>query len=413
MRRCGGGSTWAGGGIVKLQNLPVVARNLAGRARRRLEHWVSARTRDTRALGKRTGRAAEALDPASSMASIGEAVRRAGVRTSRRAERFQQHVIAPMRDERAVLSRLRDIASGHAPIIVGPWISEVGYEVLYLVPFLRWFQDRYAIAPGRIVAVSRGGVGWWYDGIASTYVDVLDLYSPDAFASQAEARRSAGDQKQLEPSTWERDIVGDLRRRLGLAEPHVLHPGLMYRLFRGVWHGDRGLDFLMTHTEYARPRPPTLPEDHGLPAAFAAVKFYTGPALPDTPDTREQLRAAVARVAQRMPVISLDTGLGLDEHRDYLFNGVSGVLDLRDRMTPATNLAVQSRIMARASLYVGTCGSLAWLAPMLGVPTVAAYTDDRYLAAHLYAARYAYRRMGAARFSVVDLRALARLSRAA
>jgi hypothetical protein len=155
------------------------------------------------------------------------------------------------------------------------------------------------------------------------------------------------------------------------------------------------------------------PDLDGLPSTFAAVKFYTGPALPDTPGTREQLRTAVAGVARRMPVISLDTGLGLDEHRDYLFNGVPGVLDLRDRMTPATNLAVQSRVMARASLFVGTCGSLAWLSPMLRVPTVAVYADDRFLAAHLYAARYAYRRMGAARFSVVDLRALARLSRAA
>ena len=397
---------------MKLQNLPVIARNLAGRAARRVEHWISARLRDTRVLGKRSTRAAEAFAPATSMASLGDATRRAGVRATRRAERFQQHVIAPMREERAVLARLREVASADAPIIVGPWISEVGYEVLYWVPFLRWFRDRYAIPPDRIVAVSRGGVGWWYEGIASRYVDVLDLYTPDAFASQAEARRTAGDQKQLEPAAWERAIVRDVRGRLGLADAHVLHPGLMYRLFRNVWHGDRGLDFLFTHTDYARPALPAADID-GLPATFAAVKFYTGPALPDTPGTREQLRAAVARVAQRMPVISLDTGLGLDEHRDYLFNGVPGVLDLRDRMTPATNLAVQSRVMARASLFVGTCGSLAWLSPMLGVPTVAVYADDRFLAAHLYAARYAYRRMDAARFSVVDLRALARLSRAA
>jgi hypothetical protein len=395
---------------VNLQNLPVIARNLARRALRRTERWISGRLRDARALGKRASRAAEALAPASSMTSIREATRRASVRATRRVDRFQQHVIAPMREERAVLSRLRDVASGEAPIVVGPWISEVGYEVLYWVPFLRWFRDRYAVAPHRIVAVSRGGVAWWYDGIASRYVDVLDLYSPDAFATQAAARRTAGDQKQLEPSTWDRDIVADVRRQLGLADVHVLHPGLMYRLFRGVWHGDRGLDFLFTHTDYTPPTPPSSDTDRWLPPTFAAVKFYTGPALPDTTETREQLRLAVARVAQRMPVISLDTGLGLDEHRDYLFHGVPGVLDLRDRMTPATNLAVQSRVMARASLFVGTCGSLAWLAPMLGVPTVAVYADDRYLSAHLYAARYAYRRMPAGRFSVVDLRALSQLA---
>lgn len=398
---------------MKLRNLPLVARNVAGQAARRIERWISARVRDARGLGKRAARAAERLDPQTSFARAGEAARRAGVRATRRARRFEQHVIAPMREERAVLSRLRSIASGDAPIIVGPWVSEVGYEVLYWVPFLRWFRDRYAIAPDRVVAVSRGGVEWWYSGIATRYVDVLDLYSHDEFAGQGEARRSAGDQKQLDPSAWEREIVAGVRRHVGMADAHVLHPGLMYRLFRGVWHGDRGLDFLFTHADYARPPAPSTAVEDWLPPAFAAVKFYTGPALPDTPETRAQLRAAVARVAERLPVISLDTGLGLDEHRDYVFDGVPGVLDLRDRMTPATNLAIQSRVMARANLYVGTCGSLAWMAPMLGVPTVAVYADDRYLSAHLYAARYAYRRMGAARFSVVDLRALARLSAAA
>ena len=392
-----------------------MARNLGAQAIRRIEHWFSARARDSRALGKRASRAAEQFsDPGASLAAVGGATRRAGVRATRRVERFQQHVIVPMRDERRVLSRIRHAASGTGPIIVGPWISEVGYEVLYWVPFLRWFRDRFAIAPERIVAVSRGGVAWWYSGIASRYVDVLDLYSAEAFAREAEVRRSAGDQKQFEPSAWEREIVGDVQRRLGLADARVLHPGLMYRLFRGVWHGDRGLDFLFTHTDYQQPRTPgRMAEDDWLPSEFAAVKFYTGPAVPDTPGTRAQLRAAVARVAERMPVVSLDTGLGLDEHRDYVFDGISGVLDLRDRMTPATNLAVQSRVIARASLFVGTCGSLAWLAPMLGVPAVAVYADDRFLSAHLYAARYAYRRMNAARFSVVDLQALTRLSSAA
>ncbi len=398
---------------MKLQNLPMIARNVAARAARRIERWASVRARDARALAKHSSRTAERLDPATSLASVAGATRRASIRAARRMERFQQHVIAPLREERVVLARLRRIASGGAPIIVGPWISEVGYEALYWVPFLRWFRDHYAIAPQRIVAVSRGGVGWWYSGIASRYVDVLDLYSPEAFAAQGEARRAAGDQKQLEPSAWERDIVADVEKRVRVTDAHVLHPGLMYRLFRGVWHGDRGLDFLFTHTDYRCPPAPSLPVDDWLPGTFAAVKFYTGPALPDTPATRSQLRVAVAGIADRMPVVSLDTGLGLDEHRDYLFDGIPGVLDLRHRMTPATNLAVQSRVIARANLFVGTCGSLAWLAPMLGVPTVAVYADDRYLAAHLYAARYAYRRSKAARFSVVDLEALARVAPAA
>ena len=352
----------------------------------------------------------EYMDPAAALADLGTTTRRARIRFARRGERFHEHVLAPLQEERRVLRRIRDVGSSRGPIIVGPWVSEVGYEVLYWVPFLRWFQDRYAIDPDRVIAVSRGGVASWYSGIAARYVDVLDVYTPDEFARRAESRRAAGDQKQVDRSDWEREIVEDVQSRIGVRDAHVLHPGLMYRLFRNVWHGDRGLDFLFTHTAYGRQAPFSVAEDDWLPPTFAAVKFYTGPALPDTPETRVQLRAAVARLAEQMPVVSLDTGLGLDEHRDYLFDGIPGVLDLRNRMTPATNLAVQSRVLARASLYAGTCGSLAWLAPMLGVPTVAVYADDRFLSAHLYAARYAYRRMKAAQFSVVDLQALARVA---
>jgi hypothetical protein len=398
---------------VKLRNAAVILTNVACLFARRTGHWFTKSRRTARLFGKLSRRAAEQFFARVSSSALRERTRRAATRLSNRASRFDEHVLSVFREERDVLDRLGSVAAGRGSIVAGPWVSEVGYEVLYWVPFLRWFQDRYGVHPDRLVAVSRGGVEWWYQGIASRYVDVLHVCTAEQFAMRAEARRTGRDQKQLDPSPWEREIVADVLRRCGVPNARVLYPGLMYRLFRSFWHGDRSLDFLLRHTVYNRLVRPAPSKDECLPSVFAAVKFYTGPALPDTPATREQLRTFIARLADRMPIVTLDTGLGLDEHRDYMFRDIPGVLDLREHMTPATNLAVQSRIIARASLFVGTCGSLAWLAPMLDVPTVAVYADDRYLNAHLYAARYIYRRMKSARFSVVDMRALARLSVAA
>jgi hypothetical protein len=42
---------------------------------------------------------------------------------------------------------------------------------------------------------------------------------------------------------------------------------------------------------------------------------------------------------------------------------------------------------------------------MMGTPTIGVYADDRFLAPHLYVARHAYRLMGAARFTTIDLAA--------
>jgi hypothetical protein len=77
-------------------------------------------------------------------------------------------------------------------------------------------------------------------------------------------------------------------------------------------------------------------------------------------------------------------------------------------MTPRTNLGVQLGLISRSQAFLGTCGGLAWVAPFLGVPTVAVCDDDEALALHLFVARHAGRSVGAAEFSLLDLRAVAR-----
>jgi hypothetical protein len=75
-------------------------------------------------------------------------------------------------------------------------------------------------------------------------------------------------------------------------------------------------------------------------------------------------------------------------------------------MTPQTNLGVQTQITAGARAFVGTCGSIAWLAPRLGVDTSAMFVDPQWLHAHLAVAMRSYHKLGAGRFAVADLRAL-------
>jgi len=75
-------------------------------------------------------------------------------------------------------------------------------------------------------------------------------------------------------------------------------------------------------------------------------------------------------------------------------------------MTATNNLGVQTQIIAGAQAFVGTCGSVAWLAPMLGVNTSAVYVDPKWLHAHLGVMLRACHRSGAGRFAALDLRAL-------
>ena len=334
------------------------------------------------------------------------AVPKRGVKLVRRVDRLREQARS-VQAEWQIEREIAAVAAGRQSIIVGPWLSEVGFEVLYWIPFLRWFEDRYRIDRERVVAVSRGGVAEWYRDVADGYVEIFDHVKPDTFSRRNTERREdheSGGQKQTSPGSLDRDILSAARHATGLQGAAVCHPSLMYRLFSQFWLGNRALDLVESHTRHL-PLTVTPASALGLPAQYVAAKFYTGAALPDTPEYRRALRELVRVVARQLPVVTLDTGMATDEHEDYLFHDIPNVISLRDQMTPRTNLGVQASVIAGAQRFVGTCGSVAWMAPMLGVDTIAAYAEDRFLASHIMFASQVYVRMGAARFETLDVRA--------
>jgi hypothetical protein len=336
------------------------------------------------------------------------------VRHARRRERQREHA-AILDQALAAEPALAQIAAGTGPVIAGPWLAEVGYESMYWVPFLRWVQDRFRLPSSRLVVLSRGGVGGWYTGIADRYVDIFDHVTPPDLAARNAQRQEAsenGGRKQTSITALDEALLAIARREVGADTATVLHPSLLFQLFRDVWLGNLPAEFLWARTEYAMLPKPPRPAIPGLPDTYVAVKFYSGVALPDSPLNRSTLRGMVESIAARTPVVVLDTGLAVDDHGDYAFSGIPNVVSARSWMTPQTNLGVQTALIAHASQYVATCGGLAWMAPFLGVPTVAVYSDDRLLGSHLMLARQAARQVGAADFMPLDVRALGALGAA-
>ncbi len=338
-------------------------------------------------------------------------------RAERRVRDLDEAVarLGTWRDEWQTRREIARAVSGHGPILVGPWLSEVGYEVLYWVPFLRWVQAEHRVDPARFVIVTRGGASLWYEGLGTRRVEIFEQMTPDAFAA-GNARRSAqgrGTVKQFDVEAMDEEVLARARRQADVPDASVLHPSLMYRLFQQFWLGHRAPGMLERHTRYqclsgaagrlADGSLAGLPE---LPSGYVAVKFYTAASLPPTEEGHALVNTLVRALAARWPVVTLDTGFALDDHADYGVADAGRIVSLRGHLRPADNLAVQTAVIARARAFVGTCGSLAWLAPLLGVETTAVYTDARFLHGHLQVARRAYQAAGAARFSPLDLSAL-------
>ena len=312
------------------------------------------------------------------------------------------------REEWCVEREIERVVSGASPIIVGPWLSEVGYEVLYWVPFVRWVKAAFRIDPERLFVISRGGVGSWYADITPQYTDIFDEIGLAEFSVRNMERSDReGTNKQFGRSDLDSMLVDRIRMRRGLGDVNILHPSLMYRLFKSFWSGHRPLDFLDSHTRHTRLVAPAFDlRALALPDEYVAIKFYAARSLPDTVANRALLRTLVEAIAERWPVVLLDTGLDIDDHADYRFRQGGRIVTTRAHLDARTNLGVQTQIIAGARAFVGTCGSLAWLAPMLGVDSTAVFTDARFLHSHLHAARRLFHVLDGGRFSPLDLSAL-------
>lgn len=309
------------------------------------------------------------------------------------AERVQS---APLRLGLARLAR------SQRPIVVGPWLSEVGYELLYWIPFLRWAKSAAAIDEQRLVVVSRGGVASWYRGVCGRYVDIFDYYTPQEFR-ELNASRTAGQKGELKHwsvSPFDREIISRVKHTIGAADVDLLHPSWMYRLFQFSWLKRAGVQQLERFTS-----PALLACDGGegkpswLPDEYVAVKFYFSPSFPDLPENRRFVASVLERLSATTNVVLLSTGLELDDHRDYQAAPGGSLVPLGKHITPRDNLALQTAVVQHARAFVGTYGGFSYLAPFCGVSSLSFYSHpEAFNPHHLHWATNVFSRLGDTRF---------------
>jgi hypothetical protein len=317
-------------------------------------------------------------------------------------------------------SDLGRLAAGRDTIVVGPWLGEVGFELLYWVPFLRWFAATFRVAPERLLIVSRGGTASWYRPFASGYRDIFDYLTPEEFHQRHNERVAAnGEQKQTQVLAFERQVLRDLTK--DVHSRSMLHPSTMYGLFNPFWWGHVNEEWVHRFTKYERLTPDAVAGNGvaGCPGLggvegsrpegpYTAVKFYFNDCFPDTRENRRFVRRTLQTLGERGPVVSLATGLRLDDHASDE-GEAPDVRPLPPDMHPRENLAVQTALVSGASAFVGTYGGFSYLAPFLGVRSTAYVADPSgYSPRHLLMARSALDSIGAG--GLLDVRPIGELA---
>jgi hypothetical protein len=275
-------------------------------------------------------------------------------------------------------------------LLVGPFLGEVGFELLYWIPVLRRLLA--GVERERVTVLARGGAGTWYSDLAGASIDALDLLPADGYLDELVARRRReGNTKQFFPDRLDRRLVELARERLGDAA--VVHPLLMYSRMRFVLEGLQPPEAATGIGDYRRLEPGDWALPGEVPSDFVAVKLYFSDSFPEDERTRALAAAELERLTAESDVVVLTSGQQLDEHREWVPAGVR-IHDCSAWVTPENNLAVQTALVARARRLVSTYGGFSYLGPMLGVPTRALYTREAFQQVHLDVLRAAYPQAG-------------------
>jgi hypothetical protein len=335
-----------------------------------------------------------------------KAVRVAGAAAARAQERAataEPESLDAVDQARATLSGL---AAQDGPIIAGPFLSEVGYELLYWLPFLSWTLECEPDLRERITVVSRGGAAPWYRHLGVRYADVYDVMTPAELREFQDGVEDAnrGSRKQMTGSAPERRLLDQLAERDGLGRPLALHPSVMFQAYWSLLKSGRLFRPKQTCFRYEGFQRPELPAGlEALPDEYVAVRFYFNPGFPDTPENRDFVRGALERLSESTTVVLLSPPMRFDDHADLEIADSPAVIRLDQAMTARNNLEVQTAAISRASAFVGTYGGLSYLPLFLGVPALAFYSDHaRFRVHHLEIAQRIAREEGFGRFLALD-----------
>ncbi len=282
----------------------------------------------------------------------------------------------PEQRQKAVGQLIAELSADRNPILIGPWRSELGFEVLYFLPFLKWLAGKVPNFKERAVIITRGGLAQMYAKVAGRGVDLYGLRSvTEVRRENLYDHQRTKIQKQMAPTEWDDAVVGDAARALDLgALYHTVHPAWMYWSLSPLWDEDRGMRYLASMTDYAPLQKITM-EGMPLPPKYVAVKFYGRATFPyPHPEIAEFVQKTVGILAAQVPVVVLSSSSEFDDHHDIPLSG-NNIHQLPADVSPEENLLVQAAVLSSSTCFVGTYGGVSQMALRLGVPSVSYWSE--------------------------------------
>ena len=285
---------------------------------------------------------------------------------------------APADQRLAAVAKLcKQLRSNDAPILIGPFRSELGFEASYFQPFIAWLAKQVPDFVQRAAIVTRGGLAPLYRPHITRSVDLFQLRSyVEVRRENLYDQKMTGLLKQVRHTDFDTAVLTDAARALQLGPVfHTIHPAWMYWSLAPYWEETAGARHLQAVTDYTPlTKPAKWPGSESLPPVYVAMKFYARATFPyPDADVEPFVSKCAATIAAQVPVVLLPSG-DYDDHSDLVVQG-ENIFTIGGPIPPHENLLVTASILAHAKAFIGTYGGMAQFALRLGVPSVSLWKE--------------------------------------
>lgn len=270
-------------------------------------------------------------------------------------------------------NKVEDIIKTNKKIIFGPWLGEVGYELLYWIPFIRKLCKNNNLSYENIYIISRGGVSEWYSDFSKNYIDIFDLISKENFD---DIKNKIFQQNKSQKQSKMKMDIEFLKKYFSETDYFFFTPSLMFNILPNYFKGYYGIQFIKKYFEYKEINlndknfESNLLKRYNLTKGeYTAIKFYKR----ESYENNESIHEMLNKISKGKKLISLDQQQTYDEHENFNNNyKCLGNLPLNQ------NLKIQSYIIKNSKYFYGTYGGFAYLATLLGTPNTTFETKKEF-----------------------------------
>jgi hypothetical protein len=277
--------------------------------------------------------------------------------------------------------------ASHEDLVLAPWLGEIGYEILYWIPFLNRMVESGAIHKSQLTVVSRGGVREWYKGISENYVEIYEYFTPEELNNlKSERYEKAGTQKLIgQDNSVEDKILARITRETSLSK-NIYYPSeffnAMHPLFSRLGKAApfRMASDMLLHKQIGSSESNLK---QLVPSGkYICVNLYLRPSFSPSPTEYAILVASIDTLARKLgaTVIELNSGDGLDPEHENISGNTNWINSQSIyKSNPSNNLEWQSALISSSMLYIGTYGGPSYIPLLYNVSTIALYSSRKGL----------------------------------